>query len=104
MAEKLDEYEHSNLARIKFEKSRIEAVINNMRDAIIGFDEKKQILFMNSVAESLTGLREKDIAGKYAPDLALRNDLMRTLLQEEPGAELEIFADGKKKLFRERAH
>lgn len=99
MAGKLDEYEHSNLARIKFEKSRIEAVINNMRDAIIGFDEKKQILFMNSVAESLTGLREKEVAGKYAPDLALRNDLMRTLLQDEPRAELEIFADGKKSYF-----
>ena len=99
MAEKLDEYEHSNLARIKFEKSRIEAVINNMRDAIIGFDEKKNVLFMNSVAESLIGLREKDTVGKYAPDLALRNDLMRTLLQDEQRAELEIFADGKKSYF-----
>ncbi|MBO9633382.1 MAG: HAMP domain-containing protein [Chitinophagaceae bacterium] len=99
MAEKLDEYEHSNLARIKFEKSRIEAVINNMRDAIIGFDEKRQVLFLNSVAESLIGLREKDVIGKYAPDLALRNDLMRTLLQDEPRAELEIFADGKKSYF-----
>lgn len=99
MAEKLDEYEHSNLARIKFEKSRIEAVINNMRDAIIGFDEKKNVLFMNSVAESLIGLREKDVLGKYAPDLALRNDLMRTLLQDEQRAELEIFADNKKSYF-----
>lgn len=99
MAEKLDEYEHSNLARIKFEKSRIEAVINNMRDAIIGFDEKRQVLFMNSVAESLIGLREKDVVGKYAPDLALRNDLIRTLLQEDPRSELEIFADGKKSYF-----
>lgn len=99
MAEKLDEYEHSNLARIKFEKRRIEAVINNMRDAIIGFDEKRQVLFLNSVAESLIGLREKDVIGKYAPDLALRNDLMRTLLQDEPRAELEIFADGKKSYF-----
>lgn len=99
MAEKLDEYEHSNLARIKFEKRRIEAVINNMRDAIIGFDEKRQVLFLNSVAESLIGLREKDVIGKYAPDLALRNDLIRTLLQDEPRAELEIFADGKKSYF-----
>lgn len=99
MAEKLDEYEHSNIARIRFEKSRIEAVINNMRDAIIGFDEKKQVLFMNSVAESLIGLREKDIVGKYAPDLALHNDLMRTLLQDTPRKELEIFADGKKSYF-----
>ncbi|RZS72241.1 PAS/PAC sensor signal transduction histidine kinase [Pseudobacter ginsenosidimutans] len=99
MAEKLDEYEHSNIARIRFEKRRIEAVINNMRDAIIGFDEKKLVLFMNSVAETLIGLREKDIVGKYAPDLALHNDLMRTLLQDEPRTELEIFADGKKSYF-----
>ncbi|NML19577.1 HAMP domain-containing protein [Pseudoflavitalea sp. G-6-1-2] len=99
MAEKLDEYEHSNLARIKFEKSRIEAVINNMRDAIIGFDEKKQILFMNSVAESLIGIRERDVVGKYGPDIAIRNDLMRTLLQDEVRPELEIFADGKKSYF-----
>lgn len=99
MAEKLDEYEHSNLARIKFEKSRIEAVINNMRDAIIGFDEKKHILFMNSVAESLIGIREREVVGKYAPDIAIRNDLMRTLLQDEVRPELEIFADGKKSYF-----
>lgn len=99
MAAKLDEYEHSNLARIKFEKSRIETVINQMRDAIIGFDEKNNILFMNSVAESLTGLREQDVAGKYAPDIALRNDLMRTLLQDNARAELEIYADGKESYF-----
>lgn len=99
MAEKLDEYEHSNLAKIKFEKSRIETVINQMRDAIIGFDEKKQILFMNGVAETLTGLKEKDVIGKYAPDVALRNDLMRTLLQDETRRELEIYADGKESYF-----
>lgn len=99
MAGKLDEYEHSNLARIKFEKSRIETVINQMRDAIIGFDEKQSILFMNTVAESLTGLQEKEVTGKYAPDVALRNDLMRTLLQDESRAELKIFADGKESYF-----
>jgi len=47
----------------------------------------------------LIGLREKDVIGKYAPDLAVRNDLMRTLLQDELRAELEIYADGKKSYF-----
>ena len=51
MAQKLDEYEHSNLAKIKFEKSRIETIINQMKDGIIGLDEKKHILFLNAVAE-----------------------------------------------------
>jgi methyl-accepting chemotaxis protein len=46
MAEKLDEYEHSNLSQIMFEKLRIEAVINQMRDAIIGLDDQLRILFL----------------------------------------------------------
>ncbi len=78
MAGKLDEYENSNLAKLTFEKKRIETIINQMRDGIIGLDEKRHILFLNAVAEKLLGLKEADIIGKYAPDLALRNDLMRT--------------------------
>jgi signal transduction histidine kinase len=99
MAEKLDEYEHSNLAKIKFEKSRIETIINKMNDAIIGFDEKRNILFMNVVAESLLNLKEKEVVGKYAPDVALKNDLMRRLLQIGDEDELKIYADKKESYF-----
>lgn len=99
MAEKLDEYEHSNLAKIKFEKSRIETIINKMNDAIIGFDEKRNILFMNAVAESLLNLKEKEIVGKYAADVALKNDLMRRLLQNGDEDELKIYADRKESYF-----
>src|ERR1700722_3864673 len=100
MAEKLDEYENSNLAQIKFEKSRIETIINQMRDGIIGLDDKRNVLFLNAVAEKLLGLKEKDIAGKYAPDTALTNDLMRTLLQEDPAKkDLKIFCDDKEGYF-----
>jgi len=99
MAEKLDEYEHSSLAKIMFEKSRIETIINEMKDGIIGLDEKRNVLFLNVVAESVLGLRQKDITGKYAPDLALSNDLMRTLLQDTNKKELKIYADGKESYF-----
>ncbi len=99
MAEKLDEYEHSNLAKIKFEKSRIETIINQMKDGIIGLDEKRNILFLNAVSEKMLGLKEKEIAGLYAPDIALKNDLMRTLLQNGPAQELKIFADNKESYF-----
>ena len=99
MAEKLDEYEHSNLAKIKFEKSRIETIINQMRDAIIGLDSKKNILFLNEVAQNLLGLKEAEIMGKYAADIALKNDLMRSLLQEEQKKELKIYADNKESYF-----
>ena len=95
-----NEYESSNLAQIKFEKSRIETIINQMHDGIIGFDDKKNILFLNAVAEKLLGLKEADIIGKYSPDLALKNDLMRNLLQgKEEKKELKIFADNKESYF-----
>jgi PAS domain S-box-containing protein len=99
MAEKLDEYEHSNLAKIKFEKSRIETIINQMKDGIIGLDEQKNILFINAVAEKMLGLKEQDIIGKYAADIALTNDLMRRLLQNDNHTELKIYADNKESYF-----
>jgi PAS domain S-box-containing protein len=100
MAARLDEYEHSNLSKIKFEKSRIETIINQMRDGIVGFDDKRNILFLNAVAEKLLGVKEATIIGKYAPDFALSNDLMRTLLKENTDKEeLKIFADNKESYF-----
>lgn len=100
MAGKLDEYENSNLAKLTFEKKRIETIINQMRDGIIGLDEKRHILFLNAVAEKLLGLKEADMIGKYAPDLALKNDLMRTLLLQDPAKkELKIYADNKESYF-----
>jgi PAS domain S-box-containing protein len=101
MAEKLDEYEHSNLAEITFEKSRIETIINQMNDGIIGLDEKQHVLFLNEVAQQLLGLKEADIAGEYAADVALHNDLMRTLLQDKKqNRELKIFNGNRESYFQ----
>jgi len=100
MAEKLDLYEHSNIAKMQFEKSRIETIINQMRDGIIGLDEKRNILFLNVVAQKLIGMKENDIIGKYAPDVALKNDLMRKLLQtDEDKKDLKIYLDDKEGFF-----
>src|SRR4029077_6877119 len=46
MAEKLDEYEHSSLAKILFEKKRIETIINRMTDPIVGLDENSMVVFV----------------------------------------------------------
>ena len=100
MAEKLDLYEHSNIAKMQFEKSRIETIINQMRDGIIGLDAKQNILFLNVVAQKLIGLKDSDIVGKYAPDVALKNDLMRKLLQtDEDKKDLKIYLDDKEGFF-----
>ena len=99
MAGKLDEYEHSNLSEIKAEKGRIEAIINKMNDGIIGLNDKNKILFFNSAAESLFGLKEKDIIGHYAADIAIQNDLLRNVLQNETSTQLKIFLDNKESFF-----
>lgn len=99
MAEKLNEYENSNLAQLRFEKSRIETIINQMKDAIIGLDEKGYILFLNTVAENLLGLKQEEIIGKYVADIAVKNDLMRSLLKDNGKNELKIFADSRESYF-----
>lgn len=92
MTRKLDEFENSNLASILFEKKRIETIINSMHDAIIGLDEKGIIIFANQVACNLIGMKADQLNGRYAPDIALENDLLRKLLVNDQ-AKLRIFAD-----------
>jgi PAS domain S-box-containing protein len=99
MARKLDEYEHSNLAEIKSDKGRIEAIINEMNDGIIGLNEKNEFLFFNAVAETLFGLKEEDIIGRYANEIAVRNDLLTSILQNENSTQLKIFLDNKESYF-----
>jgi two-component system, NtrC family, sensor histidine kinase KinB len=82
MAQKLDEYEHSNLARVLFEKKRIETLIQSMSEGIVGLDEQNRILFANATACRLLGTDEADLLGRYAPDVAAHNDLLRTLIQD----------------------
>ncbi len=83
MAEKLDEYEHSNLAKLIFEKERIETIINRMTDPVIGLDETQRVIFINEQAASLLNIQPSQIVGHYAPDVAVENDLLRALIQND---------------------
>ena len=98
MTFKLDEYENSNLASILFEKKRIETIINSMRDGIIGLDEKSLIIFANEVACTLIGITEANLIGRYAPDVALENDLLRNLLLTSQN-KIKIFADNRESYY-----
>ncbi|KAA0992158.1 ATP-binding protein [Dyadobacter aurulentus] len=109
MAEKLEEYDNSNLSRILVEKKRIEALINNMHEPVIGLDEHKRVLFANEEAVKISGIAVSDLLGKSATELAEQNDLIRALIQEKPGANgsngqtttpsLKIYADNKESYF-----
>lgn len=81
MAKKLEEYNNSNLAKLMMEKKRIETLINNMHDPVIGLDENLNIIFANEEAINIVGMQQAEIVGKSAQELSVKNDLIRTLTQ-----------------------
>lgn len=106
MAQKLEEYANSRLAKLLMEKKRIETLINNMHDPVIGIDEHRQVLFANDEAVKVTGLQAYEMIGKSIAELAAENDLIRTLMEHPLPAEshrkakpIQVFFDGKESYF-----
>ncbi len=107
MAEKLEEYSESKLDKILKGKKRIEALINNMHDPVIGLDETRKVLFANDEALKISGLKPEHLIGKQVQDIAVTNDLVRDLIKDliNPGLKgktmepIKIFADDKESYF-----
>lgn len=106
MAEKLQEYSESRLEKIIKGKKRIETLIDNMRDPVIGLDENKKVLFVNDEALSITGLKRENFVGQLIQDVAVSNDLIRNIIkeiinpQENKDVEsMKIYANGKESYF-----
>lgn len=112
MAKRLDDYNSSTLAEIKAAKNYMETIINSVKEPIIGLDNAMTILFINDEALSILNLQREEVVLKPAQEIALRNDLLRRLLQglqdafdekstskNEP---LKIYADNKESYFQMR--
>ncbi|MBZ4192297.1 HAMP domain-containing sensor histidine kinase [Niabella beijingensis] len=104
MAQKLEEYNNSNLARLMSEKQRVETLINNIHEPVIGLDEAKRVIFINEEASRITNTQPSDVLGKPVQDLAVSNDLIRMLIRDffEPVTAhepLKIYADNKESYF-----
>lgn len=106
MAQKLEEYNNSNLAKLMKEKKRTETLINNMHDPVIGLDENLKVIFANEEAIKIIGMSEVEIIGHHTQELAIKNDLVRTLIQDlligesqNQSKTIKIFADNKEGYF-----
>ncbi|RZL51105.1 MAG: PAS domain-containing protein, partial [Pedobacter sp.] len=100
MALELKNWDNTNVAHLKSEKQRIETIIEQMQDAIIGLNEKQEILFLNKVASQLLNLNSANVIGKSAIELAQKNDLLKRLLTENIGEEpVKIYANEKESYF-----
>jgi len=104
MAEKLQEYESSTLSEQLMDKKRIETLVNNMHDAVIGLDENHFIYMINDEALKITNLNKDEIIGKTAHEVAVNNDLVRELLKniDHPVQEpIKIVSDHKENYFEQ---
>ena len=105
MAERLAEYQKSALTDIIQEKKYSEAIVNSIKEPILGLDKERRVLFVNDGALTVLNLKREQIIGESAYDLALKNDLLRRLIRELGQIDgnkdpLKIYADNKESFFQ----
>lgn len=105
MAEHLEEYRASTVESLLSSKKYIEAIVNCITEPIIGLNQNKEIVFANNEALTILNLRRENIVGKSAPEISLKNDLLRRLIRElvnpsEKNEPLKIYADNKESFFQ----
>ncbi|MBD1392031.1 HAMP domain-containing sensor histidine kinase [Mucilaginibacter glaciei] len=101
MAARLNQWESSNLATVISEKRRIETIIDQMQDAIIGIDEKQEILFMNDAARKTLNITDDKVVGQNTETLTKSNDLLKTILKNDSSIKpFKIVLDGRELHFQ----
>jgi PAS domain S-box-containing protein len=101
MAARLNEWENSNLATVLSEKRRIETIIEQMQDAIIGINENQEVLFMNDAARKVLNITEDKVVGQNAQKLLQNNDLFKSILGNDSAIKpFKIVLDGKESHFQ----
>lgn len=99
MAKRLNDYENSSLAQLISEKQRIETIIDAMQDPLIGLDENNRVLFVNTEGSVVLGMKKEALIGQNALEIALKNDLLRSLLNNVSDKPMKIFSNKKESYF-----
>ncbi|RYU89611.1 HAMP domain-containing protein [Mucilaginibacter terrigena] len=101
MAARLNEWENSNLATVISEKRRIETIIEQMQDAIIGVNERQEILFMNDAARKTLNITGDKVIGQNTATLTKTNDLLKSILRDDAGIKpFKIVLDSREMYFQ----
>jgi NtrC-family two-component system sensor histidine kinase KinB len=101
MATRLNDWENSNLATVISEKRRIETIIEQMQDAIIGINEKEEVLFMNDAARKILNITDNKVMGQNTNQLIKSNDLFKSILKDDTTIKpYKIVLDGREAYFQ----
>lgn len=93
MANKLDEFNKSNIAKLLAEKKITETLLNKIHYPIIGFDEHMKVTLINEEFLKISGLNNKEIIGTHILEIASENDLIRQLIIMDPVKEHKLSTD-----------
>ncbi len=107
MAAKLEGYNKSNLAKILSEKKRIETIVQNIQDPVIGLDENLNIIFVNDAVQHIIGIPQNLLIQHTLMEIASQNDLVKKISGEiaNEGTKtnlpktIKIISDGKEQFY-----
>ena len=108
MAKRLRDYHNSSVSALMTSKKYLETIINSIDEPIICLDNDLSLLFINNEALSILNIDRTDAMNRSAQEIALRNDLMRRLIngadgdggKEKKDEPLKIYADNKESYFQ----
>ena len=92
MASKLNE----TIVSLKDKNIKLEAIMSGMVNGIIAIDSSERVLFINSVAERLLNITDKEIIGKHLLQVARNNSIdsyLKTILKNKKFFDIEITID-----------
>ncbi len=89
MAQKLDEYNTSNVSKLLTEKKISETLLNNFPFPIIGFDQNLMVTLANEEFCKISELQFDSLIGKHIIDIAQWNDVIKQLVIMVPPKEIQ---------------
>ncbi len=106
MAEKLGEYERSNIDALISEKKRSEAIVKSMSDGVIVLGQDLTFIVVNQIASELLGVSD-EVIGTNAKTVASTNNLVANLIENIEGTHgkddkesfLRIYHDSKEEFY-----
>ena len=104
MAGNIGELENENLTKILSGDIRIRTLIEEMQDAVIGINEKEEVLFINAAAKKILNLADKQVIGKHVSGLTKNSHLLKVILDNKaPDDPLKVSLDGKISHFKQKS-
>ncbi|NMC60806.1 MAG: HAMP domain-containing protein [Candidatus Methanofastidiosa archaeon] len=93
MAQKLEEYNNSNISKLLAERKITETLLDKIQYPIIGFDMNLKITLTNKEFLKIAGLEGRSLIGENMLDVANENELIGKLIIIEPDKENKFTFD-----------